>query len=119
MRRVEIIDQESEVVKELPLLADGVVVVSLHVGPVPEPGLHDGVLQHPDPHVHAEDLLADAGQTLADADQRRAVRHAAAALLHLRLEGLDLVRDARQHAAPLRHPAAHLLVLLLVLGQSL
>ena len=113
------IDKESEVMKELPLLADGVVVVSLHVGPVPEPGLHDGVLQHTDPDVHPQQLLLHPGQVLPDVDQRGAVSHGTPLLLHLALDGLDIVRDLSEDSGSLSDAATDLFVLLPVLSVGL
>ena len=123
--------------KEVVVVMNRVVIISLHDGPiisnwflvqychhhllppVPQSGLHHGVLQYPDPHVHPQQLLPHPGQVLPDVDQRGAVRHGTPLLLHLALDGLDIVRDLSEDSGSLSDAATDLFVLLPVLSVGL
>ena len=53
-------------------------------------------------------LLLHPCQRPPDVDERRPVRHGAAPVLHLRLDGLEVVGDLGEGAGTLRHAAADL-----------
>ena len=125
--------------KEVVVVMDRVVIISLHDGPrmmcldqccncltiliplspVSQSGLHHGVLQHPNPHVHPQQLLLHPGQVLPDVDQRGAVCHGAPLLLHLALDGLDVVRNLSEDSGSLGDAATDLFILFFVLSVGL